>query len=361
MWLIISIFTLCIIITILIILPPSRGKMPLFYDDNGDVISGSISEKTLLDVDGTKLGMLIMGKDETKPILLFLGGGPGIPEYLLEYKNATGLADEFVVCYLEYCGTSISYQSDMKVESMTKEQYISDVVAVTKCLQERFNQEKIYLMGHSFGTFIGIQVVYQFPELYHAYIAMSQMTNQAESEKIAYEYMLEQYRNSGNSKMISELEKYPILSFDDALQNYFASSIRDNAMHDLGIGTTRSMDSVITGIFFPSLKCPVYTQIERMNIWRSKVFISRTPVANERLQFNAFDEIQSLSIPIYFFAGKYDYTCCYTLQKEYYERLNAPLKGFYTFENSAHSPLFEEPEKAIEILRKDVLGESNLY
>jgi len=358
-WIILLIVIVCVVIAICVILPPSMGKMPLIYDDKGNVISGSISEKTFLDVDGTKIGMLITGTDETKPVLLFLGGGPGIPEYLLEYKYPTGLAKEFVVCYLEYRGTSISYYSNMTAESMTTDRYLSDVVAVTEYLKQRFNQDKIFLMGHSFGTFIGIQAAYQHPELYHAYIAMSQLTNQNESEKIAYQYMLEQYRLADNTKMVSEFEKYAILSSDEAYQKYFVSSLRDNAMHYLGIGTTRSIKSVITGIFLPSLRCKVYTPMERINIWRSKRFISTAPVALERTMFNSFDEVSSLSIPIYFFGGKYDYTCSYALQKKYYEVLKAPLKGFYTFDNSAHSPLFEEPEKVIEILKKDALEKSN--
>jgi hypothetical protein len=57
--------------------------------------------------------------------------------------------------------------------------------------------------------------------------------------------------------------------------------------------------------------------------------------------------------------GVYDYTCSYTLAKEYFEQLKAPVKGFYTFEQSAHSPMFEEPEKTQKILREDVLAGAN--
>lgn len=263
------------------------------------------------------------------------------------------------MCYLEYRGTSISYHSGMSVQDMTTDRYLSDVVAVTKYLKERFNQDKIYLMGHSFGTFLGIQVAYQYPELYHAYIAMSQITNQTESEKNAYQFMLEQYSLANNSKMVNKFKKYPILSSNEAYQKYFVSSLRDKSMHDLGIGTTHSMNSVITGIFLPSLRCTAYTPMERINIWYSKVFISASPVAIESRKFNVFDKVPSLSIPVYFFGGIYDYTCCYSLQKEYYKVLKQPLKGFYTFDNSSHSPLFEEPEKAINILTKDVIKKSN--
>lgn len=348
-----------IVIVIWAFLPPGLGKMPLFYDDSGNVIPDSITEKTYIDVNGTQIGMIITGKKKLKPVLLFLGGGPGIPEYLLEYLYPSKLADEFVVCYLEYRGTSISYHPKVDVNTLTTECYLSDVAAVTEYLRKRFSREKVYLMGHSFGTFIGIQAAYEHPEFYHAYIAMAQIVNQPESEIIAYEYMLGQYRQMGNLKMVSEFEKYPIASSDSAYKEYCRSSLRDNAMHALGVGTMRTMNSVITGIFLPSLRCQAYTPLERINIWRGKKFVSASPVGAESMRFNAYDKVMSLEIPIYFFGGSYDYTCCYTLQKKYSDMLEAPMKGFYTFENSAHSPLWEEPGRAVQILVQDVLKGKN--
>lgn len=356
---------LWIIIVILVmvmvggIFPPSQGKMPLFYDDNGNIIPESISEKIYIDIGGTEIGLLITGKNKSNPVLLFLGGGPGIPEYLLEYRKPSKLADEFVVCYLEYRGTSISYRPNMDAAALTTKCYLSDVTTVTEYLRKRFSQEKIYLMGHSFGTFIGIQSAFEHPEFYHAYIAMSQIVNQSESEVIAYQFMLDQYRKVNNTKMIDKFEKYQIISSDDAYRAYCVSALRDKAMHDLGIGTTHTMDSVITGIFLPSLRCKVYTPLERINIWRGKKFVEDSPVESERMLFNAYDEVPSLEIPIYFFGGIYDHTCCYSLQKSYYEMIRAPLKGFYTFGHSAHSPLWEESEQAIKILRQDVLQGAN--
>lgn len=109
------------------------------------------------------------------------------------------------------------------------------------------------------------------------------------------------------------------------------------------------MKSVITGIFFPSLRMTDYTLKERINIWRGKSFVNKT--MQNIFTFNAFETVQSVDVPVYFLAGRYDYTCCYELQKEYFDFLNAPRKDFYTFENSAHSPLFEEPEKSEEIIK----------
>lgn len=346
----------CIGIILFIILPPSFGNTKLFRDENGFVLEGSISEKIIVDINNASLGMFIMGKDTSKPTLLFLGGGPGIPQYFLETQYPSSLENEFVVCYLEYRGSSLSYNPDILSETITTEQYIEDAVGVTNYLRERFGQDKIYLMGHSFGTYIGVLTVSRHPELYHAYIAMSQITDQEKSEKSAYNYMLEQYKLSKNTKMVNKFKDYPIMSDDSTYRRYFKSSLRDTAMHELGVGTMKNMNSVITGIFFPILRCKAYTQSERINMLRGRSFSTNTPVFADVTHFNAFLEVPTLDIPIYFFAGIYDYTCCYSLQKEYYDQIQAPIKGFYTFDNSAHSPLFEEPEKAGIILREDVLA-----
>ena len=99
--------------------------------------------------------------------------------------------------------------------------------------------------------------------------------------------------------------------------------------------------------------------MERINIWRGKKLVSASQVGAESMRFNAYDKVPSLEIPVYFFGGSYDYTCCYDLQKRYFDMLEAPTKGFYTFENSAHSPLWEESERAIQILVQDVLKGKN--
>ncbi|MCI8409508.1 MAG: alpha/beta hydrolase [Lachnospiraceae bacterium] len=331
---------------IMIILPPSTGKIPQFYDNNGELLANSISEKCYLEVDDVQLGMIILAKDMSNPVLLVCGGGPGIPEYLLENIYPSKLVDEFTVCYLEYRGTGLSYNSDINISDMTTERYVTDILEVTNYLRKRFSQEKIYILGHSFGSFVAIKTIQQYPEYYYAYIAMSQICNQKESEYRAYNYMKKQYELSGNNKMLKKFAEYPIHESDEMCKKYFSSSLRDTAMHDLGVGTTHDMRSVITGIFFPSLKCIAYTWQERINIWRGKSVAASFPVAADCLDFNAFDNIKTLQIPIYFFAGKYDYTCCYSLQKEFYEQIDAPAKQFYIFENAAHSPIYEDSEKA---------------
>ncbi len=229
---------------------------------------------------------------------------------------------------------------------------MADTLALTDYLRERFGQDKIYLMGHSGGTFIGIQAAARAPEKYRAYIGVAQMSYQLRSEQLAYDYMLERFRANGNDDMARKLEAAPIGDSVPLPDAY--SSVRDVAMHDLGIGTTHDMRSIVTGLLLESFRSPEYTLGEKIGMWRGKIF-SGGRLWNTELATDLTKEVTRLEIPVYFLHGTYDYTVSYPLAKAYCEQLDAPVKGFYTFEQSAHSPLFEEPEKTCEILRGDVL------
>jgi pimeloyl-ACP methyl ester carboxylesterase len=333
------------------------GKPKPFMDQNGRPLAGSLSEKIYLDINGVKQGMFIKSKDINNPVLLYLHGG--MPDYFLTHKYPTGLEDDFTVVWWEQRGSGISYSTDIPRETLTLEQMIADTLEVTNYLRRRFGQDKIYLMGHSGGTFIGIQAAARAPELYYAYIGEAQMANQLESERLAYNYMLDQFKANGNTKMVQKLEAAPVTVKDGAPRSYLL--LRDQAMHSLGIGTTHDMDSVVSGIFFPSLQSRDYTLTEKINLWRGKASSGVASLWGEMLAIDLSERLTELALPVYFLEGIYDYTCTYSVAREYFEILKAPAKGFYTFEHSAHSPIFEEPEKVQTILREDVLiGANNL-
>ena len=354
---ILSILLTCIIILVGVLLIMSPGKPEPFLDENRNLLAGSISEKIHVDINGVDQGMFIKSKDVTHPVLLYLHGG--MPDYFLTQKYPTGLEDYFTVVWWEQRGSGLSYSANIPPESMSLEQMISDTKEVTNYLRKRFGQEKIYLMGHSGGTFIGLQVAARAPELYHAYIGVAQMSYQLKSERLAYEYMLKQFKEKGNKKMVRKLESAPVTLTDGISDSYL--SLRDKAMHSLGIGTTHDMNSVITGIFLPSLTSREYTLIEKVNMWRGKSRSGVSLLWDTMLATDMTKEVPEIDIPVYFFHGIYDYTVSYILAKDYFEKLKAPLKGFYTFEQSAHSPLFEEPERLQQILQMDVLaGKNNL-
>jgi pimeloyl-ACP methyl ester carboxylesterase len=335
----------------------SRGRPTPFVDENGQPLPGSICEKSFININGVRQGMFSRGKNVTNPVLLYLHGG--LPEYFLTERHPISLEEDFTVIWWEQRGAGLSYSPSIPRDTITVEQLISDTLSLTNYLQHRFGKEKIYLMAHSGGSFFGLQAAARTPNLYYAYVGIAQMVHQLESERLAYEYMLERFRQAGNSRMVRKLEAAPVSLNGGTPDAYLA--LRDRAMHSLGVGTTRDIKSVVRGIIFPSLKSPQYTLPEKVNMWRGKFSAGVSPLWKEMLTTNLAQNLTELALPIYFLHGVYDYTCSYPLAKRYSEQLKAPLKGFYTFERSAHSPIFEEPEKAGRILRDDVLaGVNNL-
>jgi len=141
------------------------------------------------------------------------------------------------------------------------------------------------------------------------------------SEKLAYRYMVEQFTTAGDKRMLNKLEKFPI-----------PKMLRDEAMHKLGIGTTHKMRSVVRGVFLPSLRNPEYALREKIAIWRGKWSRHSGSMWDHIMATDLTAEVAKLDIPVYFFHGLHDYTVSYTLAKDYLEKLQAPLKGFYTFE-----------------------------
>jgi len=337
----------------------SPGTSPPLLDQNGKALAGSISEKLDVDINGVHQGMFIRGKDRTKPVLLFLHGGPGMPEFAISQGYPAVLEEYFVVCWWEQRGSGLSFSSDIPPETLTEEQLVADTLAVTNYLRARFSQEKIYLMAHSGGSFFGIQAAAQAPELYRAYIGVGQISRQLDSEKLAYQYMIGQFRAAGNGQMVAKLEAIPLLEMDTMPAAY--RTLRDEAMHTLGIGTTHTMKSVVSGIFMPVMLSPAYTLVEKINIWRGKWSAGSTSMWNEILATDLTALVPSLEIPVYFASGVHDYSVSYELAKEYYNKLRAPIKGFYTFDQSAHSPLFEEPDRFGKILLLDVLARATAH
>jgi pimeloyl-ACP methyl ester carboxylesterase len=340
------------------LLAVSPGKVKPFLDEQGRVLAGSIAEKIHVNINGVQQGMFIIGKNVGNPLLLFVHGGTAMPEYFLTQNYPTGMEQYFTVCWWDRRNAGLSYSANAPPETWTVEQSIADTLAVTNYLQSRFHKDKIYLMAHSGGSLIGIQAAARAPELFYAYIGVGQMSYQLQSEILSYEYMVKRYKEIGNTSMVQQLEAAPPTMSVPLPAAYM--KVRDNAMHDLGVGTTHDMKSVMTGVFLASWLFRGYTLGEKLALWRGK-FSSDKMLWDKMIATDLTQQIQKLDIPVYFFHGKYDYTVSYPLAKAYLDRLQAPIKGFYTFEHSAHSPMFEEPDRMKEIVQEDVFaGKNNL-
>ena len=311
-----------------------------------------MNEKLYIEVNGVRQGMFIESESADNPVMLFLHGGPGSPEFPFTQDYPTGLEELFTVCWWEQRGSGLSYQKEIPHGAMTIEQMIDDALAVIDYLRKRFGKEKIYVMGHSWGSLLGVLVAQRAPELIYAYIGIGQVARQDESERLAYAYMLESFRAAGNKKMVRRLEKYPLDR--GAAIDFEYLSVRSAGMVKLGIGMMHRWTSMVKPVL-AVLRFKGYTMREKMNYPAGNSF-SLECLWDDVLRTDLFTQVPRLDVPVYILHGVFDYQVSYVIARDYLRALEAPVKGFYTFGESAHSPCFEEPEKMRRILREDVLA-----
>ena len=201
----------------------SSGQPKPFLDKDGRPLAGSISEKVFVEINGLKQGMFVKGKCLSNPVLLYVHGG--MPDFLLTQDYPTGLENHFTVVWWEQRGSGISFTDSIDLKTLNSRQLIEDTKTLSRYLCQRFGGEKIYLMGHSGGAFIGLQAAAEAPELYHAYIGVAQMVNQRASEKEAYDYMLQAFEKQGDRGTANKLRKASVNRQGDIPKAYLACAL----------------------------------------------------------------------------------------------------------------------------------------
>jgi len=329
----------------------SPGTADPIKDLNGKTIPGSISVIEKIPLGGLEQTVIIRGADSTKPVMLFVHGGPGSPEFAFLKSTNRDIEKDFVMVYWEQRGAGKSYTKQIPVKSMNVAQFIADTREVSLYLAHRFKKDKIYIMGHSWGSLLGILTAYHYPELYYAYFGIGQVCSQYKGEKMSFEWVKEQARQQNNTKAIGKLSA---MTFPDSLANsttwgdYLMTE--RNYVSQFGGGVAHTMTSMLP-IVRMLLNTREYTFSDKMNYMPASMF-SLNHLWPEVMQKNLFREIDSMRIPVYIFQGRYDNQTPYPLARDFFNQLKAPKKEFYTFENSAHSPMMEEVDKFNAIIRE---------
>lgn len=353
-----GIFSLLSISLLYILISKNSGTLPPLKDKSGRAIAGSISEKIWIEVNGMQQGMFIRSENPRNPVLLYVHGGPGTPmlqfvSYLEKIKNPVPLEKYFTICYWDQRGSGMSYSRKTDASSMTIDTMVKDTHEVTEYLKNRFGQNKIYLLGHSWGSYLGVKTIEQYPEDYFAYIGVGQISDQKKSERLAYQYMMDHAKKINDEKTIAALGKFdptephfPLVNEEGHLLDYLMA--RSTALIKYGIGHIH--EGLRAGLTFKSMVFRAlfsfkgYTISEKVK-WFLGADFSMVHLFPVLLDDNLFVSSTKFDIPFYIVQGVYDYQVSQTLAEKYVEAIDAPHKEFILFENSAHSPNLEEPER----------------
>lgn len=290
-----------------------------------------IDTTEILTIGGIKQFVNIKGKDRAKPLFLFLHGGPGNSVMSYAEKFTYKLQEHFVVVQWDQRESGKTKELNSLSTPLTVDLFKKDTEALVAILLDQFHQPKLYLAGHSWGTVLGFHMAKVHPELLHAYIAISPMINQLESERIILERMKEKARQNSNQQELKELNTIKV-PFENGAQLYYH---RKWLFHYVG-AKTRVTKSYVESWAATWLK-----------------------VFNEASADNLMTSTPSLECPVFFFLGRNDYQTNAGVAEKYYQQLIAPKKELFWFERSAHSVPSTEPELLQRIIIENILSQNN--
>lgn len=342
----------------MVILNSIPARTPPVVDAAGKRIPGSIAELTRVQLGGQAQSIMIRAQSDNLPVLLYLSGGPGQSDLPYVRVLFEDLTEDFIVVGWDQRGTGKSYSALDPTSDLTLEQAVADTIELTNYLRERFDEEKIYLLGESWGTTLGVLAVQERPDLYHAWIGGGQMVSQRETDRLLYKAVVTMAAQKGDMDLVATMLAYgeppyedipypnaTVMSLYPALETPYTPP-----QAYIERGTAANLGPY--GIFASE-----YTFVEKVNVLRG--LIDMFTVLYPQIQHIDFrQDVPQLDVPVYILDAAAELPARRDLALEWYEMLDAPIKQLYTFENSGHSVPFEQFEALHRILTETILPET---
>jgi len=325
------------------VLVPARTE-PIRGAD-GTVVPGSVAELTRVPVTGGELNLLIRGTSDTNPVLLFLAGGPGGSEFGAMRRHGEALEHDFVVATLDQRGTGSSYDQLEPLATHTLANAVTDVIEVSEFLRTRFGQQQVYLVGQSWGSFLGVLAAEQRPDLFAAFVGVGQMVDLAETDRIFYDDTLAWARERGNAGFVAQLEAAGPPPYSNLL-DYPMVFAHEQQVY----GYDHSPNAEGAGQMLENLPVSEYSPLDTVNIVRGLLdtFSALYPQLQDQ---DLRQSAATLKVPVYLAEGRFEARGRKDPARDWFQRLQAPHKQWVEFETSGHRPLFEQPAEFAQLMR----------
>lgn len=306
-------------------------------------------------IQGTQQSIYITGQKANHPVLLILHGGPGFAMLPLFHEKLPELEKTFTVVNWDQRGAGRSYAPSIPRRSMTLNQFVEDAHELTQLLKKQFHQDRIFLLGHSSGTMIGVLLAKRYPEDYAAYIGVGQVVNFAENEIDSYDFALARASQTHHAQAEKQLKA---IGRPDKQGHYRSDKGYDITAHWVeyfggSLLNQSSLDKVYDLIF----SHPIYEGYEQ-NILKGYEFSQALFDDDQMRQFNLLRDIQELNIPVYILSGQNDFETPVTVIRKYFDQINVPYKKYIEFSKSAHFPFYEEPKRFVAVMNEILTNSS---
>jgi proline iminopeptidase len=318
-----------------------------FRDPRGGILTDSIATMDDVSIGGITQRIWFRGRNKGNPALILLHGGPGISEAALFRHYQAELEQHFLVVYWEQRGTGRSFRPGIPPASMTIAQFVGDLDDVVELVRRRFTKDRVVLLGHSWGTVLGIMYAHHHPDKVLAYVGTGQIADMRLGEQLSYGFALSAATQRGHHTARAELEAIgrPPHSVEAMLTSRkwverFGGSFHGELSTGQLIWAALSTDEA--GVM-DLVKFGQGNRFSLTHLWPELSALDLTC-------YRSFD------VPVFYLLGRHDWQIPAVLAQAYFETIAAPYKRLVWFEQSAHHPPFEEPGKFTEVMVGEVLS-----
>jgi pimeloyl-ACP methyl ester carboxylesterase len=317
---------------------------PAIVDAQGKPLPGSIASLEKVSLNGSDQWISIRGKSTHNPVLLFLAGGPGGSQLTTARYALAGLEERFTVVQWDQPGSGKSFDAVDRA-TLTPERYIEDGHALVAYLLKRFGQEKVYLVGESWGSALGVWMAQRDPEQFYAFVGTGQMVSFLETDLSDYNFALNRAKQQGDAAKVRQLE-------GQGPPPYYGSNVawtQTNYLLD-GFAYMDSDPNINGGFNTPrDIFSPEYGLYDKVN-WVRGPLDTLNIMYQQLWDRDLRKEAPRLEVPVYFLIGRHDVNAPPALAEDYYRMLQAPHKEFIWFEHAGHTPWTSEPAKFVDVL-----------
>ncbi|HUJ27951.1 MAG TPA: alpha/beta hydrolase [Myxococcales bacterium] len=323
---------------------------PFLVPGSTPPIAGGLAVLEQVPVNGTRQWVLIRAENPANPVVLFVHGGPGAAQLTLNRVNTRALEKRFTVVNWDQRRAGKSFAAPEAPAGI--DTYVDDIIDLSAYLAQRFHQKRVLLVGHSWGSAIGVLAVQKRPDLFSGYVGVGQMSRAAESESLSYQRTLEEAERTGDEGTVEALRKIGPPPYDGDWAGKFLTERKAVARTR---GEVYGSTSGAVGMVLKNLIVSrEYTMADRLNYFRG-IVLSGKALGPEIMRLDLFAQAPRLAVPVWFCLGRHDREVPSELAARYFDALQAPSKQLVWFEQSAHMINSEERDKFNALLIETVL------
>ena len=327
---------------------------PPFRDAHGAPVPGSIAVAERWRVNGVDESVIIRGRDRRNPPLIWLHGGPGSSETpVLRVLNGA-LEDHFTVVYWDQrlAGQTLVPFAPPP-SSLTVGQMLSDLEVVVDRVRARLGQDKVVLVGHSWGTMLGVLYASRHPDKVAVYVGIGQMADKPSAERLSYDYTLDQARRTGDAKALADLTRIGPPPYRGG-QDIFV----ERAWLDRFGGVSYADMSLPRLMWIGARASEANGRDVYANLFAGS---AGTALLEQEMESTNLDHTYTrFAMPVFLVDGRHDYVTSAVLAHAYFNRITAPRKGFVLFDCAGHNAHLEQPAQfdawMVNVVRPAALG-----